>query len=185
MINYFLITKEKNLDIRTFEDFLYTFLFTYEFEEYPNFYLVKYKDSEVSVKEALNSYIFDLSLNSRIYIGQNNNEDDFKVDLKYLLNHFNNTLKDIFYDKKSLLFELIKEKNDIDLEFVIKDYKNDYSMQQTLISFFMHNMNVVKTSKDLYLHRNTLINKLDRFKEKTGFDPKEFRDAYILYSILN
>jgi DNA-binding PucR family transcriptional regulator len=57
-------------------------------------------------------------------------------------------------------------------------------MQNTLKVFFLNNMNVLKSSKDLYVHRNTLINKLDRFKEKTGYDPKDFKDAYLIYSLI-
>ena len=45
-------------------------------------------------------------------------------------------------------------------------------------------MNTLKSSKELFMHRNTLINQIEKFKEVTNFDPKEFQDAYVLYSLI-
>ena len=78
-----------------------------------------------------------------------------------------------------------KVNKDDDLaRLVLKKYINDYDTLELLKVFFMNNMNVLKSAKLLYIHRNTLINKLARFKEDTSFDPKEFRDAYIVYSLI-
>ncbi|MBR0398995.1 MAG: helix-turn-helix domain-containing protein [Eubacterium sp.] len=43
--------------------------------------------------------------------------------------------------------------------------------------FFNHNLNITDTSKSLYLHRNTLIYRLEKIREQTGFDIRRFDDA--------
>jgi len=42
---------------------------------------------------------------------------------------------------------------------------------------FENNLNVSETSRHLYIHRNTLVYRLDRFYEQTGIDLRLFNDA--------
>ena len=41
-----------------------------------------------------------------------------------------------------------------------------------------------RAAKNLYLHRNTLIQRLEKFYVKTGFDCRRFVEAYIIYTLL-
>ncbi|NMA30857.1 MAG: PucR family transcriptional regulator, partial [Candidatus Methanofastidiosa archaeon] len=50
--------------------------------------------------------------------------------------------------------------------------------------FFECNQNTSEASKRLYMHRNTLIQKLDKFYEETGFNPRRFKDAMIIYKAI-
>lgn len=43
------------------------------------------------------------------------------------------------------------------------------------------NLNVSEAARDLFIHRNTLIHRLDRLKEFTGYDARVFQDALILW----
>jgi len=54
-------------------------------------------------------------------------------------------------------------------------------LAETLLTFFEHNMNVSTASKALYIHRNSLQYRLDKFHDKTDLDPKNFVDAVIIY----
>lgn len=49
--------------------------------------------------------------------------------------------------------------------------------QRTLEAFMHHNLNISETSRALYLHRNTLLYRLDKWKETTDIDPRRFQDA--------
>lgn len=185
MIKYFLITKNKDLNINDFRFFLNTFLTVIDIIDYDVFSSIIYETSDDSnINEALSSYCFDSNLNFRIYIGECLKEEDYNSDINFLHDTFNNNLKEIIYDKKKFVLELITRKININPSFVLKEFVNDYSMCEILNAFFLNNLNVVQTSKAIYLHRNTLINKLDRFKEKTGYDPRIFLDAFVLYNIL-
>ncbi|MDN3017936.1 sugar diacid recognition domain-containing protein [Paenibacillus sp. BSR1-1] len=50
----------------------------------------------------------------------------------------------------------------------------------TLEAFFKNNLNIQQTAEDLYLHRNTLIYRLSKIEQETGYDPKTFKDALTL-----
>ncbi|GGO05222.1 PucR family transcriptional regulator [Saccharibacillus kuerlensis] len=50
----------------------------------------------------------------------------------------------------------------------------------TLETFFQMNCNVSETAKRLYIHRNTLIYRLDKVKQETGLDVRNFRDAVLM-----
>lgn len=52
----------------------------------------------------------------------------------------------------------------------------------TVDKFFENNLNVSKTSRELYIHRNTLVYRLDRLVERTGLDIQTF-DGAITFQI--
>lgn len=185
MNKYFLITKNNDLDISDFKNFLLSFLTINSISEQNTFYIIDYNiDDNISLRDALSSYVFDSNINLRIYEGVSENNIFYKKDIEFLDKVFNYNLKDIYYTKKELVLELVNAKYLVSKDFVLRDYANDYSTHELLNTFFMNNMNVLATSKIMYLHRNTLINKLERFKEHTEYDPKNFLDAYVLYTVL-
>jgi len=53
----------------------------------------------------------------------------------------------------------------------------DQETLKTIHSFFENNLNVSETSRDMFVHRNTLVYRLDRIKRLTGLDLREFEDA--------
>jgi len=56
----------------------------------------------------------------------------------------------------------------------------DPEMLQTLEAFFSENCNVSDTAKRLYIHRNTLLYRLDKFKQETGMDVRHFEHAVLV-----
>ena len=47
----------------------------------------------------------------------------------------------------------------------------------TIDKFFENNLNVSETSRQLYIHRNTLVYRLDKLQKSTGLDLRIFEDA--------
>ncbi|WP_077615161.1 PucR family transcriptional regulator [Caenibacillus caldisaponilyticus] len=64
--------------------------------------------------------------------------------------------------------------------FAVLD-EEDAEMEKSLLAYFEHGMNSSTAAKALYIHRNSLLYRLDRFSEKTGLDPKNFKDAVYIY----
>lgn len=61
-------------------------------------------------------------------------------------------------------------------------YKNiDKNLLTTGINFIENDLNISKTSNMLFLHRNTLIYRLEKIKEYLNLDLKNFKDAFIFY----
>ena len=47
----------------------------------------------------------------------------------------------------------------------------------TINKFFENNLNVSETSRQLYVHRNTLVYRLEKLEKSTGLDIRKFDDA--------
>ena len=57
----------------------------------------------------------------------------------------------------------------------IKEF--DDETLNTISKFFENNLNVSETSRQLYIHRNTLVYRLDKLQKNTGLDIRTFEDA--------
>jgi carbohydrate diacid regulator len=57
-------------------------------------------------------------------------------------------------------------------------------IMMTLETFFGLDCNVSETAKKLYIHRNTLLYRLDKLKQETGLDVRVFSDAVLVKIIL-
>lgn len=63
---------------------------------------------------------------------------------------------------------------------VFKDKRPDELDEETLTTinkFFENNLNVSETSRQLFIHRNTLVYRLDKLLKSTGLDLRVFDDA--------
>ena len=47
----------------------------------------------------------------------------------------------------------------------------------TINKFFENNLNVSETSRQLYVHRNTLVYRIEKLQKSTGLDIRVFDDA--------
>ena len=56
-------------------------------------------------------------------------------------------------------------------------YDLDEETLNTINKFFENNMNVSETSRQLFVHRNTLVYRIERIQESTGLDLRCFDDA--------
>jgi hypothetical protein len=68
--------------------------------------------------------------------------------------------------------------------YFLKKYTHNSEMLHTILTFLEHNQNINQTAAELYIHRNTLLQRLDKFQSITGFDIKKFQDAFIVYQLL-
>ena len=50
--------------------------------------------------------------------------------------------------------------------------------------YLENNFNLSVGAKCLYMHRNTFMNKLEKFIQVTGLNVKEFKDAVVAYLII-
>lgn len=70
---------------------------------------------------------------------------------------------------------------------VLHGMSMDQFDEETLITvnkFFENNLNVSETSRQLYIHRNTLVYRLDKLQKMTGLDLRNFDDAIIFKIML-
>lgn len=69
-------------------------------------------------------------------------------------------------------------------DFLAEIFGDDRELEsfdaETLLAvdkFFQNNLNIAETSRQLHMHRNTLIYRLDQIEKKTGLDLRQFEDA--------
>lgn len=53
----------------------------------------------------------------------------------------------------------------------------DEEILQTVYKFFENNLNVSETSRQLYVHRNTLVYRMEKLQREIGLDMRVFEDA--------
>ncbi|WP_276356019.1 PucR family transcriptional regulator [Cohnella caldifontis] len=64
------------------------------------------------------------------------------------------------------------------------DLFNDPETVSTLDAFFSMDCNVSETAKKLFIHRNTLLYRLDKIKQEAGLDVRSFNDAVLVRILL-
>ncbi len=81
-----------------------------------------------------------------------------------------------------LIYQLPTTLCDIFLTEVFKKNTIDSLDQETLFTinkFFENNLNVSETSRKLFVHRNTLVYRLEKIKKLTGLDLRQFDHAIV------
>ncbi|CCV63808.1 hypothetical protein BN85402310 [Alteracholeplasma palmae J233] len=136
-------------------------------------WIIHTKETKEHIKEGLNNLYNDLMINFIGYIG--NDDEDIELIRSILPKK---VYKRTVYDEKKIAQYVIK--NNIISEFhPFKKYKLNHEILETIKAFLENNMNVSKTAEKMYLHRNTLIQRLEKFKRDTNYDLKKFEDAFI------
>ncbi len=66
----------------------------------------------------------------------------------------------------------------------LKGYAHDQVMLNSVRVYLESNQNTSYAAKQLFIHRNTLIQRIDKFIDVTGFDIREFVPGYLIYNLL-
>ena len=92
---------------------------------------------------------------------------------KYVINYENLGIGRLIYQLPTTFCEMF-------LQEVFKKNPIDALDKETLFTihkFFENNLNVSETARKLFVHRNTLVYRLEKIKKLTGLDLREFDDA--------
>ncbi|MCT8139475.1 helix-turn-helix domain-containing protein [Anaerobacillus sp. CMMVII] len=66
----------------------------------------------------------------------------------------------------------------------ISHVHDDKELLKTIKIFFESNLNTTLAAKKLFMHRNSLQYRIDKFIEKTGIDIKQFQQAAAMYMLI-
>ncbi|MRH44111.1 hypothetical protein GH741_15830 [Aquibacillus halophilus] len=83
-----------------------------------------------------------------------------------------------------LLDPLTEESISIIINSVLKDTVDDEELLKTIRIFLESNSNATLAAKNLYMHRNSLQYRVDKFIERSGIDVKQFKGALSVYLTL-
>ena len=142
----------------------------------------KYKIEEINGKK----YIMPEENATKKTISITEHIDDFKT-LKKLYFKYQEYINDNFVNIQKLV-QTILEKDSNDLTYIrpiiLRKINSDPKLYEIVNGMFVNDLNVCKTANYVYMHRNTINNKLITIKEETGLDIQKFQDAVILYVLL-
>lgn len=178
----FVNINESKDKVLTFFDDLFGISYIYEQED---FYVYKLINEEVyELEDIIDALNVDFGANIKVFetnylnsendmfsllsIYKKNNRNAYSNISKLVLDLVNNNHEDLKELKKMLLYK-IENDNDL-INIIIAMYKND--------------LNVSKTANAVYMHRNTVINKLDIIKKTSGLDIQKFYDAIAMYNLI-
>jgi len=135
-------------------------------------------------------------------------ESDFFMKIAFYLGKFQTVseqLPDHFRNEKQVFHEVIKLTNrrevftfekafpmllatqlpahlqEILANSILEPFRDDKELMATIRTFLESNSNVSLAAKKLYVHRNTLQYRLEKFTEKTGVQLKDFDAAIVVY----
>lgn len=152
--------------------------------------LTQIEDHAVSIRESLADSISNkvkicycyIHKYSEISVQYNNFMKKISLLLKYNVN------KDIIGERDLIFEEIVdsidpSKKNELIKEFNKGFTKLDNEMIKTIEVFFNCGLNLSEGAKELFIHRNTLIYRLDKVEKVTGVDIRDFNKA-TLFKIL-
>lgn len=139
-----------------------------------------YENNE-DIVHVLNALETELVGNIHAYISEDRNEDKLIKEANIAIGLLKDLPIGIYNFKDALLkTKYIENKKEI-LSYILEGS----GVNQDFIKEFAENdLNVSQASKAMFIHRNTMIYKLNKLKATSGFDLNNFKDAYILYSLL-
>jgi sugar diacid utilization regulator len=150
-------------------------------------YLYYQQETDVSFLDVILNMMSDTLTDLRIYESY---QFDNQIDLKRHMEFMKKKLQIISFNKyvylndKVVLKALIDQNDQEIKKFIFRKYLNDSMMQESIKIYLESNQNMSLAAKKLYVHRNTLIQRLDKFYQTTGFDVRLFTDAYLIYHLM-
>ena len=152
-----------------------------------NLLVIYFNKDRVGINEYIDSLSDDIGTSVNVFEGfviKNRNKNDLKE------------FMEIFYSSS---FNLYGYSNIVDLvhvlrydkeninslkKILLKEYLGDEEFLKIVRGMFENNLNVSKTSSSIYMHRNTLNNKLTLIENNTTLAIQNFKDAVALYELL-
>ena len=96
---------------------------------------------------------------------------------KEVINYKNLGIGRIIYQLPTTLCEVFLQ--EVFKPGALESLDRDRESLMTIQNFFENNLNVSETSRKLFVHRNTLVYRLEKIKKLTGLDLREFENAIV------
>lgn len=182
---------QQNLDFDSLKNILNNLYEDVEIYNYNN-YLLLVSDDILDIDYSTPTIIESETYSKTyiIYLEKITNIDnlDFKINItneliNIIINDSNAskfiTLNDLIIYKVASIISNNQQISSLIKFDIIKNI--DENLLTTGINFIENGLNISKTSNMLFLHRNTLIYRLEKIKEYLNLDLKNFKDAFIFY----
>ena len=192
---YFYLIYQTNLDFPILKNILENLYEDINIIDYNNFILInsnykldisEYTISIIESETYSNSYVFEFGIINSI--------DKFNSKINIINNLLPKLLKNnpenkFISNKDLILYQNIMLLSKDDSFFSLINYEKikmlDENLLHTGLKFIESGLNLSKTSSSLFIHRNTLIYRLEKIKELLDLDLKNYKDSMIFYLSIN
>lgn len=144
---------------------------------------------DVDITNLFMTISFDLGYDIYVHDGIYVNKETTKEDILEYINIYNNAKKQIFMDIADVALNARKEDYFLFLDIVKRsNFSYIYKDLQTIDiieALLKNNLNVLQTSKVLYLHRNSILNKIDTIYKETGLNVQKYTNAFLVKQIIS
>lgn len=185
-IKFILIEKDK-MDTNTIENMFDGFLDNLCIIECLGYYVILYTNKEyVNFRDYYDSLSFDFGSSLKFIEGIKvdvNYINDIEILIEMFDKYFKNS-QDNYYSVKDLILKANVEETKILKDILLRRY--DLDLFNSFVKGLMENdLNVSKSASKLYMHRNTINNKIEMFENDTGLRMQKFIDAVAIYKLCN
>lgn len=150
-------------------------------------YLFYSQEVDISFSDVILNIMSDTLSDLRLYVSYAfDSENELNAHLEFIKKRLLSIpfIKHVYLDDKIILSESLDAIDDQLRKFILRKYASDQAILQSIKTYLESNQNTSIASKKLYVHRNTLVQRLDKFNQTTGFDVRVFLDAYLIYHLL-
>lgn len=191
---YFYTIYQPNINEDVLNQVFYSLYEDIKIINYEGNYIININDKKLVDKST--PQIVELESYMKTYIiclGEVKSKDEleFKIKLSNRLKKYifiENSDRKYFDIYDLALYNIIEYVGCDDIYSKLFDYtlidKVDSLVLEAGIAFIENGFNISKTSSSIYLHRNTLIYRLDKIKDNLGIDIRNFNEAVVYYVII-
>ena len=178
-------TKSNESTIRAFFEGLLDNMLLYQYNDY---YLLVFQNKEkLELRNFIGLFNEDLGEKSFVFEGFMINKEHISYFEKILeIIKDNYVFNKMYSSTADLVLSLNGNRELINIikPIVLDKYLQDNEFIRLIEALFKNNLNVSKTANDIYMHRNTINNKLNNFERDTNIAMQNFSDAVAVYELL-
>ena len=176
--------KDKEVNKNLLSDFLKDIVgFNASIVEKNNLSFIFQDNDDLSFNEVIEAINYELLISAKLFKAPKfEDNEDLNAYLEMVDKIDLANYSKLYYQEADLIINRLGDK-EILKKSVFKKYYNT-RFEEEIKTFLDQNMNVSKSADILYLHRNTLMNKIDKFIEVSGYDIRKFKDAFVIYHLL-
>ena len=183
---FLIVSSKVNIDV--IENFFMGFLKDMLLFECDNYYLIIYQNKEkLELENFIELFNEDMGIRSSIFEGFyiNKKNSAYLMEFLEIYDSLFSTTK-MYSNVSDLILLSNNNRKVLDRlkKIVLDKYLSDASFISMVRALFKNNLNVSKAASDLYMHRNTLNNKLNAFERDTALTIQNFVDAVSIYELL-
>lgn len=149
-----------------------------------------YEHLDINFEDIIETINIDFDTKIKIYESSNlniNKPREFQK-LFEIYCHYAITSSRIYTNNSILIIELANRDTKMMSELkplILHKVLHDSQFEKLIKSLYFNNLNVSKTAQDVFMHRNTINNKIELIEKETGLNIQNFYDALALYMLLN